>query len=212
MLQIWKSSRTSGWRDKCNKFTLTLTPPPRDSRKNIFGNAVKRVEIRQIYPLKRASLGLFRFPWLIRVGLDISGERERERERPRTRVRFHHKTCTLLRSRCVWMWAGWVAICNANDNTAYRTKTRTQAHRGSRKRNGVPKRERERKGHGKNRKRIVCRDSAPPITSFSLRFRGIIFPKTCTKQSAALLRHCYGTRLRMIVQKLEFSPSDFIGK
>lgn len=80
MLQIWKSSRTSGWRDKCNKFTLTLTPPPRDSRKNIFGNAVKRVEIRQIYPLKRASLGLFRFPWLIRVGLDISGERERERD------------------------------------------------------------------------------------------------------------------------------------
>lgn len=73
-------------------------------------------------------------------------------------------------------------------------------------------RERERKGHGKDRKRIVCRDSAPPITSFSLRFRGIIFPKTCTKQSAALLRHCYGTRLRMIVQKLEFSPSDFIGK
>lgn len=61
MLRIWKSSRTSGWRDKC-KFTLILTPPPRDSRKNIFGNAVKRVEIRQIYPLKRASLGLFRFP------------------------------------------------------------------------------------------------------------------------------------------------------
>lgn len=24
------------------------------------------------------------------------------------------------------MWAGWIAICNANDNTAYRTKTRTQ--------------------------------------------------------------------------------------
>lgn len=62
MLRIWKSSRTNGWRDKCNKFTLTLTPPPRYSRKNIFGNAVKRVEIRQIYPLKRASLGLFRFP------------------------------------------------------------------------------------------------------------------------------------------------------
>lgn len=52
------------------------------------------------------------------------------------------------------MWAGWVAICNANDNTAYRTKTRTQAHRGSRKRNGVPKREREertRKGSKENR-------------------------------------------------------------
>ena len=53
--------RENFWKSSTSVTNLRFTPP-RDLGKNIFGNAVKRVEIRQIYPLKRASLGLFRFP------------------------------------------------------------------------------------------------------------------------------------------------------
>lgn len=62
------------------------------------------------------------------------------------------------------MWAGWVAICNANDNTAYRTKTRTQTEVPA---NGPGHQTEERARKNRRKRIVVCRDSTrnDPLSS-----------------------------------------------